>query len=77
MNTAKIENKNLPAFACVAYDERGGGYHQDGLTKREYIATNIMQGLCASNDTDAFGDMKSVAEQAVIAADALLESLNK
>ena len=46
-----------------------------GLTKREYFAAMAMQGLCASKDTDAFGEMESVAKQAVIAADELLKQL--
>lgn len=39
------QNKDLPAFSCVGYDALGGGFHQQGLTKREYFAAKAMQGL--------------------------------
>lgn len=44
----KINNGDLPAFACTAYDFSGGGYHQDGLTKREYFAAMAMQGILSN-----------------------------
>lgn len=51
MNTVKIENKDLPAFACVGYDALGGGCQQDGLSKLEYFTAMAMKGIL-SNSAD-------------------------
>lgn len=84
MNTANIENKDLPAFSCVGYDALGGGYQQDGLTKREYFAAKALQGLMTTliPTTDNqlcpnYENVKYMADLAVSASDALLEALNK
>jgi len=92
MNTANIKNKDLPAFACVGYDALGGGYQQDGMTKRELLATNAQNALIGGADTlreitKAVNQMpgderdgaffKAVARIAVKHADALLEALNE
>ena len=49
---------------------------EHGLTKREYFAAMAMHGLLSSKDIDPFGDMSSVASQALIAADAIITTLN-
>ena len=92
MNTANIENKDLPAFACVGYDALGGGYQQDGLSKRELLATNAQNAIIGNADTlreitKATNSMpkderdaaffRAVARIAVQHADALLEALNE
>ena len=64
-----------PAFSKAAFytDEYGIDAPQEGLTKREYFAAMAMQGLLA-NDS---GLITSKARDAVKAADALIEELNK
>ena len=64
-----------PAFAKAAFytDEYGIDAPQEGLTKREYFAAMAMQGLLA-NDS---GLITSKARDAVKAAEALIEILNK
>ena len=74
-----MENKKThgdsPAFAKAAFytDEYGIDAPQERLTKREYFAAMAMQGLLA-NDS---GLITSKARDAVKAADALIEELNK
>lgn len=46
-----------------------------GLTKREYIATAIAQGLAASPFPGTQHQPKNLAKEAVAIADALLEAL--
>lgn len=53
--------------------EYNNNYISTGLTKREYFAAMAMQGLLA-NDS---GLITSKARDAVKAADALIEELNK
>lgn len=70
---------NEPAFAnpgnrFAADDIQNSS---DGTTIRQYFAAMAIQGLLASKDVDAFGDMVSVAQQSIIAADALITELNK
>ena len=81
MNTAKVENKDLPAFASVAISGNDG-YQQDGLTKREYFAAMAMQGLLTrvpnrhNGETDlGILECQRIAEESVIMADKLLEVL--
>lgn len=82
--TNKLENKDYPAFACVAYDANGsGGYQQDGLTKREYFAGLAMQGLLTrvpnrhNRETDlGVLECKRIADEAIIMADELLVKLS-
>ena len=64
-----------PAFAKAAFytDEYGIDAPQEGCTKREYFAAMALQGLLA-NDS---GLITSKARDAVKAADALIEELNK
>ena len=64
-----------PAFAKAAFytDEYGIDAPQEGFTKREYFAAMAMQGLL-TNDS---GLITSKARDAVQAAEALIEILNK
>jgi hypothetical protein len=82
MNTANVENKDLPAFACVGYDALGGGYQQDGLTKREYFAALAMQGILANaivrdilSGNNGMQVPELIAEYSVQYADAVLAKL--
>jgi hypothetical protein len=77
------KNSDLPAFACVAM-ANNEGYHQDGLSKREYFAGLAMQGLLARvphrhNGETALGIIKSerIANESVIMADKLLKKLQE
>ena len=67
-----------PAFARTAHMTDGGTYtsKQDGLTKREYFAVMAMQGAIASRSISAFAQYK-LASDCVLAADSLIEALNK
>ena len=49
METSKIKNQDLPAFASVAISGNDG-YQQDGLTKREYFAAMAMQGIVSNQE---------------------------
>lgn len=60
-----------PDDAAFGYD--GNRRHSPGMTKREYIATAILQGLRASGM--AFG-YEEFAEIAVEQTDALIAALN-
>jgi hypothetical protein len=64
-----------PAFSKAAFytDEYGIDAPQEGLTKREYFAAIALQGLLA-NDSAL---ITSKVIDAVKAADALIEELNK
>lgn len=80
MNTAKVENKDLPVFASVTMSGKDG-YKQDGLTKREYFALHLMQGLLTGADRHSQeGDCQTwnyehLSEISIQAADALLSKL--
>lgn len=49
METSKVKNQDLPAFASVAISG-DDGYQQDGLTKREYFAAMAMQGIVSNQE---------------------------
>lgn len=49
METSKVKNQDLPAFASVAISGNDG-YQQDGLTKREYFAAMAMQGIVSNQE---------------------------
>ena len=63
------ENGNSPAFAIELTDEA------KGLTKREYIATMIAQGMCAGRTE--YEQPGVDVQQAVRLADLLLEELTQ
>lgn len=81
MNTEKVENKDLPAFASVAISGNDG-YQQDGLTKREYFAAMAMQALLSNpnikrpeQNANLKNDLKVFASIAVEYADAVIAEL--
>jgi hypothetical protein len=59
---------NIPAFPVI-----GSHFTEYGLTKREYIATKIMQSLITKNVLLN----KDVAEVCVALTDHLIDELNK
>jgi len=77
-----MKNGDMPAMAVALTDEQLHEYQNPmlvlnanrGLTKREYMATAIMQGLIA-NGRDNEETLDELAGEAVIAADALLNAL--
>jgi hypothetical protein len=80
-----MSNKNKGAFASKCTNKFNNVSTQKGLTKREYIAIMIMQGLRASgikhesttgNKTYYYPESsKKVAEMAINDADELLKQL--
>lgn len=54
------------AFACV-----DSTYCQTGLSKREYMATHILAGVCANR-----GDPEYYVERALLFTDELLKQLS-
>lgn len=66
-------------------NSRAGFYHDDavhdhgdpGITKREYFAATILQGIVASRHNVNYVSEKIFAAQAVRQADALIDALNK
>lgn len=75
MDKPDTKNKDRGAFACSDSE-----YLQKGLTKREYFAAKIMQGLVNTNFTSSgFQNTseKGLADLAVKCSDALLKSLDR
>lgn len=68
-----MENKNQPAFPTG--EETRHGYLVQGLSKREYAAITIMAALMG--DPSRSGRPEDYAQNAIEAADALLEQLSK
>jgi hypothetical protein len=67
------QNKDESAFPFVVTHDTP--YVSGGLTKREYIATHVMNGLLPLRFT--FASREHLAREAVIYADALLKELEK
>ncbi len=67
---AAKDNGNALAFPT----KDAFGFYHYGLTKREYMATQLMSGLLSDGKTF---DMGEIAEHAVVAVDLLLIELNK
>ena len=67
-------NQNKSAFPFVLSDFRSD-HVEDGLTKREYIATQAMNGFVAL--PNEFKHREHLVQTAVQYADALLEELEK
>lgn len=68
---------NEPAFPVLAFDKSGEESYVRGITIRQHYAGLFMQGLIASwgqHDVTDFGDL---ANDAVLAADALINELNE
>lgn len=68
-----MENRETKGDSLINTIEYNNNYISTGLTKREYFAAMALQGLLA-NDS---GLITSKARDAVKAADALIEELNK
>jgi len=65
---------NDTAFPMIFPDNQGGG-SCDGLTKREYFAAAVMQGILAS-DPEHKLEQETISLWAIGAADSLIEELN-
>lgn len=64
-----MNHPNQPAFPT---------HLENGLTKREYFAALVMQGICAAEaDNEEPMIYKRVAAASVLMADALISELNK
>jgi hypothetical protein len=78
-----MENGKTPAFSSVQLLKHGVEPREClGLSKREYMATQILTGLVVpaipgSHNADTAHENKYKAEHAVNLADALLEALSK
>lgn len=73
-----MTNRNAsiaPEICGDSYTHTGSS--EIGLTKREYIAVATMQGLLASWGNHDVTDYRELAADAVLAADKLIEALNK
>jgi hypothetical protein len=82
-----MDNKNQPAFPVMMQQVGDNEYRaakpsdpkefnrpMAGMSKREYTAIMIMQGICANSNP---GSYKQNAEDAVYATDLLLAELKK
>ena len=77
-----MTNANDPRNPFIWEDNDGYKITEPGLTKREHFAAMAMQGILASNPPYLYGNVErpmpvSVAAEATIYADALIEALNK
>ena len=74
-----LGDKPSNGFACKATEEEM--FFSPGLTKREYFASQALNGLVSSihskNHEPQFKGMDNIAMYAVQAADCLIEELNK
>ena len=66
------EERALENGNAIAYPLDTGYTHHRGLTKREYMATQLMSGLLSNGH-----DINTAATHAVNATDILLIQLNK
>lgn len=74
----KNDNSKNPAFPFT-YNEKEPIGVESGLSKREYIATQMLSGLNANRWSMEYGNYtpESLAKMAVESADALLKELEK
>lgn len=63
-----------PNDNAFPWEARDQAFMENGLTKREYMATHILTGLLANADNTNY---ELHASRAVKAADALIEELSK
>ncbi len=70
MDNQTTPNEEKGAFPCINED-----YLQEGLTKREYIATHILAGLRANTDRVPYSE--NLARVAIEQTDELLKQLNQ
>lgn len=66
-------NPNDPAGIGINRNE--WGVASEGLTKREYFASMALQGLLSGRNADVSAE--TLAKQSIMAADALIDELNK
>lgn len=75
-----MDNKDIPAFPRVGFDKEGTITSDfpdfNGLSKREYFAALVLQGILARPETGYVSNI-ALCEDAVLYADTLLEALNK
>jgi hypothetical protein len=64
----------IPASHTVQYGSTRTVY---GMTKREYFAAMVMQGITANMKLGEDSGYQTIAEWSVKQADALIEALNK
>lgn len=73
-----MTRSNDQAMPYVVNDSSEGGYVEQGLTKREYIAIMAMQGLISSGWNGNLNKEHShIAKKSVELADVLIAELNK
>jgi hypothetical protein len=77
--SAAPTNGAMMAFPIQASDTQGALYAEQGLLKREYIATAVLQGLAAGIgwSPGLLIHEDEMADDAVTMADALLARLSK
>lgn len=74
-----MSNSKKPAFPLLYDGEKAESFCNEGLTKREYIATNILQGLAANylRETLTGWDSDTFVKEAIVLTDKLLIELDK
>lgn len=77
-----INNADQGAFAAAALNGNGTILKSEGLTKREYIATSILQTLSANVERcmvngEAKIKPENVVKEALLLTDELLKALEK
>lgn len=61
----------------LAFPQHPNRFFDSGLTKREYFAAMVMQGITANMKLGEDSGYETIAEWSVKQADALIEALNK
>lgn len=74
------KNSESPAFPFIVHEGKEDQWHATGLTKREHIATQCLQGMLAGKVQVVSGgssgqEPNAMAKVAVAYADALLQNL--
>lgn len=70
-----MENKDQPAFAAMSSSANGTRHKQEGLTKRELIATMMAQGLASNSVPGSHHLTKNLITEALELTDELLSQL--
>lgn len=68
--------KNDPAFPFVETNNQTENV-SEGISKREYFAASALQGMLAYNHRPDMNGFAEIALDAVVAADYLIDALNK
>ena len=71
-----MENNKTHGDSPINTIEYNNNYISTGLTKREYFAAMVMQGIIANKDGLDI-KIERIVESAVDTADALIDELNK